>query len=730
MDVTAGTATVTTDDFSPFVVVDLDEFERIWAQEITVPRDGTSGTSDPIDTAVVLDSSGSMSWNDPGGARRTAGKAFIDALVSGDRAAVVDFDDWATVLQALTADLDAAKSAIDQVDSSGGTSIAAGLEAALDQLDSLGEPGRGRVVVLLTDGEGYYDQALTTRAASSGTRIYTVGLGSSVNSPLLDSIATGTGGRYHQVQNAADLVDTFERIGGDIGAPDTDGDGLADTAETPGMRTGTGRVYTTDPTNPDTDGDGLSDGQEMGPLTAGGPFGAGTFFKDFSAPTLSDTDADGLNDAQEADADTHPRMRDTDGDGLSDLTEIEYQFDPTTINADGDFLFDDEELAAGSDPLIYDFDTAGAVHAATSGLVFGDAWDTTAARWAQVTLGVATSPWYMLGTLASGFVVLGDIRDRPGRPHQLADRRPRRSHRLRRGRPGAAPGPDPDAARAARPGHRRERPPDHRPPGPVHRWRRRRPAARRPAAGARPGQQGPAADRPGPHPHHRGRGPGAPARSAARQGHPVTTPIDRTPDDAHRAAGGGTALVRSFPPPGPLVQLALRELFIAATGTPEQTRKLGNVETLARPWQPATCGDPDLRAELWSWLDQVVEWVNHEHVWDVTCTVPACWPRHPHLVHDIAVLADQRRRAGTALTSDPLEEWHRYALPTFLDRVRTSTKTLCEDGHQPWPARGRHTRHTGPDSRRARDQGRSGRSRRAPSPSRRSGRAGWNPGCW
>jgi hypothetical protein len=39
--------------------------------------------------------------------------------------------------------------------------------------------------------------------------------------------------------------------------------------------------------------------------------------------------------------------------------------------------------------------------------------------------------------------------------------------------------------------------------------------------------------------------------------------------------------------------------------------------------------------------------------------IPGCWPQHPHLVHEIAVLADQRRRAGTARTSDVLEEWHR-----------------------------------------------------------------------
>jgi hypothetical protein len=45
-----------------------------------------------------------------------------------------------------------------------------------------------------------------------------------------------------------------------------------------------------------------------------------------------------------------------------------------------------------------------------------------------------------------------------------------------------------------------------------------------------------------------------------------------------------------------------------------------------------------------------------EYVWEVADAIPACWPQHPHLVHEIAVLADQRRRAGHAFTSDALEE--------------------------------------------------------------------------
>ena len=80
---------------------------------------------------------------------------------------------------------------------------------------------------------------------------------------------------------------------------------------------------------------------------------------------------------------------------------------------------------------------------------------------------------------------------------------------------------------------------------------------------------------------------------------------------------------------------------------------------------------------------------------DVAGVVPHCWPQHPHLVRELAVLADQRRRATLALGSDALEEWHRYALPAFVDRMRQRVKNHCEDGHQQWPAKGRHSRHLG-----------------------------------
>ncbi|HEY0188901.1 MAG TPA: VWA domain-containing protein [Cellulomonas sp.] len=410
VDLGTGTATVTTDDFSPFVVADVTEMAAIWADEITLPREsGTGGAN--IDVVVALDSSGSMAWNDRSRQRVTAASSFVDALIDGDRAAVVTFTDSAAVQQVLTDDRQAVKAAIARVGSLGGTDLSAAMIAALDELDAQGADDHQRAVVLLTDGQGGYDPALTTRTVESGTTVYTVGLGSSTDEVLLDTIATATDGQFYLLANANQLGDAFDRITDDLGEPDTDGDGLSDTAETAGWRDGAGRTFVTDPTNPDTDGDGLTDGEEAGGFATGGAFGSGQYYRGFADPTKPDTDGDGLGDAQEWDGETHPRLTDTDGDRLDDLTEVEAGFDPLEFDPDGDGRHDDQELADGSDPFAYDFDAAASVHAALAGFFFGDAWDSWVAGLAGVTADVASNEWYLVGQVGSGLIVVGDLRD-------------------------------------------------------------------------------------------------------------------------------------------------------------------------------------------------------------------------------------------------------------------------------------------------------------------------------
>lgn len=165
-------------------------------------------------------------------------------------------------------------------------------------------------------------------------------------------------------------------------------------------------------------------------------------------------------------------------------------------------------------------------------------------------------------------------------------------------------------------------------------------------------------------------------------------------------------LALPFPmPDGPELSAAFLDLYLAAEGDDEIKKKIGDPALLPRPWDPPTCRKSQLRQELWEWLDAVVIWFNSEYVWDpIAGMIPPCWPEHPHLVHEIAVLADQRRRAGIDTSSNGLEEWHRYAVPAFLDRLRQRSKSHCDEQHQAWPARGRNARHTSDAAVAAREQ--------------------------
>ncbi len=156
---------------------------------------------------------------------------------------------------------------------------------------------------------------------------------------------------------------------------------------------------------------------------------------------------------------------------------------------------------------------------------------------------------------------------------------------------------------------------------------------------------------------------------------------------------GPGPMVTDFPHPGRLLEQAYRELDLAINGTDEQRKALGSLKMLPRPWDPDSLTRAPLRREMWTWLEAFTSWLNTEYVWDVAGVVPHCWPQHPHLVRELAVLADQRRRAALSLGSDALEEWHRYALPAFVERMRQRVRNHCEDGHPQWPAKGRHSRH-------------------------------------
>ncbi len=157
-------------------------------------------------------------------------------------------------------------------------------------------------------------------------------------------------------------------------------------------------------------------------------------------------------------------------------------------------------------------------------------------------------------------------------------------------------------------------------------------------------------------------------------------------------------MARPFPTPPKSVRRALDHLRHAEDAGLEPA----GLPLLDRPWDPAGCS-AHLRAELWPWLDDVAGWLNYAYAWQTASAVPACWPAHPHLVHELAVLACLRVTAAEATTPHALEEWHRYALPGFTARMGERLGLGCPPGrHADWPARSWAAEYDSPPAARAR----------------------------
>jgi hypothetical protein len=386
VDPVSRTVTGTTSHFSTFAIFSVPNWNTLFEADMNLGRGGTDVVY--VDVMFTMDSSGSMSWNDRYGYRKTAAKSFVGALISGDRAGVVDFDHYARVTRPLTDNLNAVNSSINSLDSSGGTNIGAGVGTANNHLISSGDSGHAWMMILLTDGQGYYNNYYTQQAVNNNITIYAIGLGSGVNSGLLTGIATATGGQYYSVSTADQLPQVFRAISSEIEPTDTDGDGIPDVTETDGFRDGLGHWYYTDPDDPDSDSDGLSDGEEAGVLVE---VDGRTYFNIISDPTLLDGDHDGIDDPDELILGTNPLNSDSDNDGIIDSIDP-YPLTPVGVEPEPGVL------EIGRDIML------GAVFGET-GIIGGSM------NWMVGDI-IASSPYYLVGWLSFSLVpVAGAVAD-------------------------------------------------------------------------------------------------------------------------------------------------------------------------------------------------------------------------------------------------------------------------------------------------------------------------------
>jgi hypothetical protein len=64
-----------------------------------------------------------------------------------------------------------------------------------------------------------------------------------------------------------------------------------------------------------------------------------------------------------------------------------------------------------------------------------------------------------------------------------------------------------------------------------------------------------------------------------------------------------------FPRRGSWWRWRIGNLIFAAIGTPGSDPGPGDARLLQRPWELATCSTPQLRQQLWCWLDAGVDWL-------------------------------------------------------------------------------------------------------------------------
>lgn len=158
-------------------------------------------------------------------------------------------------------------------------------------------------------------------------------------------------------------------------------------------------------------------------------------------------------------------------------------------------------------------------------------------------------------------------------------------------------------------------------------------------------------------------------------------------------------ILTKFPSPPGSVLKALTLLQVLRRGDPDEMAEYGDLDHLPRPWDPSTC-PTELRSAVWGWCDTVADWINTEYAWRPTQMIPPCWPRHSHIARELPVLACQRWAAAESTSYDPIDDWHRCALPTFLDRMHGRLgDSACRTGkHVDWPAEARVVAYTAPDA--------------------------------
>ncbi len=194
----------------------------------TQPSSSTAGhvavtykvNNGPLAVTLVIDRSGSMSGSRM--ALAILGSLLgVGLLRDGEGLSVVSFSSSASVdlgMRKIDAvHRGAALAAISRLRAGGGTAIGSGLLVGQSQLDRI--QGCAELIILLSDGfsnRGPNPLSVVPSLKAKKTTVYSIGVGTGVDTRTLTAIATGTGGRYFGASSSSQLPSIFQRIIGEV----------------------------------------------------------------------------------------------------------------------------------------------------------------------------------------------------------------------------------------------------------------------------------------------------------------------------------------------------------------------------------------------------------------------------------------------------------------------------------------------------------------------------------
>ena len=186
-------------------------------------------THEHLAAILILDNSGSMTTSDPTDLRYTAAQLFVALLDQGDAVGALRFS---TTSHPITNGIEIIENSEQQsqlveslaaVSPEGFTDIKAVFEQAQQMVQGFDQTGYKSVVIFLTDGRpeienkyATYDQEAIDAAISLNIPILSIALTDSGQSPFLNRVATETGGQVIFANEAADLLDIYLQILGDL----------------------------------------------------------------------------------------------------------------------------------------------------------------------------------------------------------------------------------------------------------------------------------------------------------------------------------------------------------------------------------------------------------------------------------------------------------------------------------------------------------------------------------